>query len=99
MPRDYIPTPGPLPGVQYEPSNGTEGECFILGWCCKCARDLDCNGTVHAEGREASDDDWCPILAASFRGEAVEWREIPMGQPIPTPKCQHTPDLFGGLTS
>ena len=26
-------------GEKYRPSNGTEGDCFFAGWCCKCQRD------------------------------------------------------------
>lgn len=104
-PLEYVPMTGPFPGVQYEPSNGTEGECFIAAWCAKCARDLDMNGTCYREGREPGDGDWCQILGASFRGEAVEWREmpdgeckcmafVPFGEAIPPAKCPHTPDMF-----
>lgn len=92
-------------GQQYEPSNGTEGEAFIGTWCERCARDKDMNGTCHAEGRDPGDDDWCPILVASFRGEAKEWvfdaegmptctAFVPMGEPIPAPRCDKTVDMF-----
>jgi hypothetical protein len=81
---------GPLPGEQWEPSNGTEGEIFIGGNCAECERD-----------REED----CEVLAASFRGEAIEWREFPDGQVkcvlfvdrgerIPE-RCPRTKDLFG----
>ena len=54
---------------------------------------------------DCDDDQRCEILAASFRGEAVEWRElqdgrciclayVPAGQPIPPPRCGLTGDLF-----
>jgi hypothetical protein len=104
-PLEYVPTPGPLPGVQWEPSNGTCGHTFIAEWCGQCARDLEVNGTCQRGGRDAVDGDWCPILGASFMGAAVEWREmpdgevkctafVPLGAAIPTPKCSHTPDMF-----
>lgn len=35
----YIPTPGPLPGEQFIPSNSDEGYMFLVDWCCQCARD------------------------------------------------------------
>jgi hypothetical protein len=111
-----IGTQGPYPeslakeyveraGQQYEPSNGSEGEAFWSWNCCKCERDKDMNGTCHEEGREPGDDDWCPILAASFRGEAKEWvygpngqptctAFVPMGRSIPAPRCEHTADMF-----
>jgi hypothetical protein len=103
---EYVPMVGPLPGQQYEPSNGTEGSYFIESWCSNCARDKEMNGTCHAEGRDPGDDDWCEILSASFRGEAVEWRELDSGECTclafveagsepPPPRCAHTKDMFG----
>ena len=103
---DYTPTPGVLPGEQYTPSNGTDGACFHGAWCERCARDAEMNGTKPQA--DCTDDDWCPILGASFRGEAVEWRElpsgecvciafVPAGERIPEPRCTRTPDLFDGV--
>ncbi len=104
---DYVPMKGPFPGAQYQPSNGTEGACFIEGWCCNCARDKEMNGTRDAEGRDPGDDDFCPILGASMSedGGVVEWREIgdfeyrcmafvPLDQPVPAPRCEHTLEMF-----
>lgn len=102
---DYIPTPGPLDGERYMPSSGTEGACFHEAWCCQCERDKELNGTCEAERRAATEDDWCPIVAASYRDEAVEWRIlpdgttkciafVPMGTPITPPRCEHTIDMF-----
>lgn len=96
-------------GQQYEPSNGMEGSVFHEEFCCRCERDKEMNGTCHAEGREAGDDDWCSILGASFRGEAKEWvygpdghptctAFIPMGQPG-VQRCEKTPDMFGETTN
>jgi hypothetical protein len=93
-------------GKRYEPANGTEGEAFHEEWCCKCARDKEMNGTCHAEGREATDEDWCPILAASFRGEATQWiysaegcpictEFVAVGDPV-TERDDRTIDMFGG---
>lgn len=99
----YAPTPGPLPGVQYRPSNSDEGYGFIGAWCCDCARDRSLRDGVELD--DCDDDEKCEIVAASFRGEAVEWRRapgrgvfciafIPAGQPVPPPRCAHTLDLF-----
>lgn len=55
---------------------------------------------------DCDDNEKCEIIAASFRGEAVEWRDlgdgeikciafVPAGQPIPPPRCANTSDLFG----
>lgn len=96
-------------GQRYEPSNGTEGDCFHDKWCCNCARDKVMNGTVEQDGPGFDPEtDYCQILNASFRSEAVEWifdangmpsctAFTPMDQPIPAPRCEHTPDMFGGL--
>jgi hypothetical protein len=99
--NEYVPMAGPLPGVQYEPSSGTEGMCFHEAWCCNCKHDKEMNGTCFQENRDPTDDDYCPILSASFRGEAVEWRDLgerdvclafaPMD--APTPRCAHTLEL------
>ena len=95
------------PGESYMPCNGTEGEFFHAAWCENCERDKSMNGTVHREGREETDDDWCEILGRSFREDAIpEWvygkdgqpcctQFVPMGQPLPQ-RCEHTADLFGG---
>jgi hypothetical protein len=101
---EYTPTPGPLPGEQWIPSNGTVGESFLAQECGNCARDKSMREGAPLE--ECDDNECCPIIAASFRGEAVEWRRIdgevkcisfvPAGEPIPGPRCTRTPDLFGG---
>jgi len=99
----YIPTPGPHPGEQYVPSNGTEGYSFIAAWCCNCAKDKPSSEGVDFDDCDPSET--CEILAASFRGEAVEWREledgtckciafVPKGQVIPAERCPHTLELL-----
>lgn len=90
------------PGEQWIPSNGTEGEMFLYKWCLNCARDKAMRGDKRYD--ECDDDELCPIIAASFLGEAVEWRElpdgeikcmkyVPIGDPIAEPDTQ-TIDLF-----
>ncbi|MEN9628610.1 MAG: hypothetical protein RJA10_1837 [Pseudomonadota bacterium] len=89
-------------GAEWKPSNGTEGEIFWSEWCSRCERDRVMNGSVWEI--DAGDDDYCPILNASFRGEAAEWvigtdgqptckGFVPIGQPLHY-RCEHTPDLF-----
>lgn len=92
-----------MPGEQWTPSNGTEMDCFTWGWCRRCARDK-----AMREGEpldECDDNELCEILAAAFRGEAVEWRELEDGktvclafveadQPVPPPRCTRTMELF-----
>jgi len=81
---------------KFRPSNGTEGEVFIGHWCCNCQRDVD-------EG--------CPILGATFSFDIdhpdypKEWVRdetgpkctafVELGEPLPTPRCENTIDMFG----
>jgi hypothetical protein len=85
------------------PSNGTEGYAFIEEWCCNCQRDRSLRDGVALD--ECDDDEKCEIVAASFRDEAEEWREledgrcicvafVPKGDAFPTPRCEFTADLF-----
>jgi hypothetical protein len=101
---DYVPMTGPLPGERYMPSNGTEGYSFIEEWCSNCAKDKPMS-----EGKDfddCTDDEVCQILGASFRNEAVEWREledgrcvcldfVQAGTEVAPPRCEHTRDMFG----
>jgi hypothetical protein len=88
---------------RWMPSNGTEGHMFISDWCANCARDLPSNGSKPLD--DCDDSELCPILAASFRGEAKEWIEhddgrcectafVQFGKPIPFVDDM-TLDLFG----
>lgn len=96
-------------GQKYQPSNGTEGECFHAAWCCECARDLAMSEGMPIE--ECDDNQKCDILGRSFLGidhpqYPTEWQYgkdgqpcctafVPAGQPIPVPDL-HTRDLFEG---
>lgn len=101
---DYVPTPEPLPGVPWLPSNGTGGACFHASWCSNCKRDKDMNGTCHREGREADESDWCPILCMSFCQPVSEWRDlgerhvclafVHVDSDEPLVRCEHTRELF-----
>lgn len=98
----YVPMPGPLPGEQWIPSNGTEQMIILEGMCTTCARDRAMREGWPIE--ECDDDELCEIIGAVFSRQAVEWREIDgevtclayvrHGEPIPEPRCQHTGDLF-----
>ena len=80
MPDAYIPMRGPHPGEQWAPSNGTDGYSFIEQWCGNCARDKAAREGAPID--ECDDNEVCQILGASFRGEAVEWRELEDGRCI-----------------
>ena len=45
--------------------------------CGKCARDKAMREGCDFD--DCDDDDLCEIIAAAFRGQAVEWRELPDG--------------------
>jgi hypothetical protein len=89
----------------YRPSNGTEGWAFIEGWCARCARDKEMNGTCARESRDPGEDDWCEILSRSFRTDEPlpEWRIGDDGQPYclafaasdQPVRCERTADMFG----
>lgn len=92
-----------LPGVQWTPSNHDQGYGFLDDNCRHCARDKAMS--TGADYEDCDDNELCPIIAKSFRGEALEWREmpdgeikciafVPAGQPIPPPRCEHTRELF-----
>ena len=74
----YTPTPGPLPGQQWIPSNGTEGSVILCSLCSMCAIDKAMRDGADPDERE--DNELCEIIAASFSGEAVEWREMDNGE-------------------
>ncbi|MFZ5566707.1 MAG: hypothetical protein ACOY95_06865 [Pseudomonadota bacterium] len=90
-------------GKRYEPSNGTEGEIFMDEWCRTCQRDRAMREGLDID--DCDDNELCTIVAASFRGEAEEWvygmdgqpmckAYVPAGDQIPTPRCEHTADMF-----
>lgn len=100
---EYIPTPGPLPGEQWTPSNSDIGYGFLSSECGHCARDKAMREGMPFD--DCDESERCQIIGASFRGEAVEWRKlengevkciafIPAGQPIPPARCAHTDDMF-----
>lgn len=103
MMNKYIPMKGPLPGKQWTPSNASSGEAFMSHWCGDCARDKAMREGASID--DCDDNEKCQIIVASFRGEAVEWREnddggveclayIEVGKPIPPPRDEKTLDMF-----
>lgn len=93
---------------KYLPSNGTEGECFFESWCRHCQRDRSMRDGEPVD--ECDDNELCDIIARSFRGEVDEWvygpddepmctAFVPAGDKVPTPRCEHTADLFAATGS
>lgn len=92
-----------LPGEPWRPNNATVGYAFLENQCAHCARD----GTLRTglPHDELDSESACVILAASFRGEASEWRVlpdgnvrclafVPAGEPLTRPPCPYTIDMF-----
>lgn len=90
----------------YRPSNGTEGEGFISATCGTCERSghhgdvddvgEDCIGCSIA-GRtfmlDVGDPEYPTEWIVGARGpECTAW--VPIGDPIPTPRCTATADMF-----
>jgi hypothetical protein len=91
---------------KYRPSNGTEGHCFIDAFCCRCARSEHLR-----PGARDDDPAGCPILDLTFALNVedpdypTEWISdesgprctayVPEGQPLATPRCTQTADMFG----
>lgn len=89
-------------GQQWCPASTDDVHSFEEEYCTRCSRDKVANGT--ATFATVDDDrDLCPILAAGFRGEAVEWQYRADGKTVCTgftpldepglPKCPHTMEL------
>lgn len=96
-------------GKKYRPSNGTEGEIFMAGWCGKCQRDKSMREGCDID--ECDDNERCDIIANTMAYDIedaeypVEWQYGKDGQPcctafveagnqIPTTRCTATQDLF-----
>jgi hypothetical protein len=96
-------------GRKWRPANGTEGELFFAGWCCRCARDRAMREGEPVE--ECDDDQVCPIIRLTFLHQVdaqeypSEWQYgqdgqsictafIPDGDLVPPPRCAHTVDMF-----
>lgn len=108
-PADWAALCAERVGQPYQPSNGTEGECFISSWCGECQRDKSMREGAPIE--ECDDDELCDIIARSFAyspGDEQypkEWQYdkdgqpcctafIPVGDPIPPPPDTLTKDMF-----
>lgn len=97
-----------IAGSKYQPSNGTEGEIFIDSWCGSCARSgapgrpddageeiIGCSITGRTMAFSPEDDEY-PVewqYGADGQPRCTAW--VAEGEPIPTPRCQQTLDMFG----
>lgn len=71
-----------FPGTQWIPSNMDAGMSFIHRNCSSCGRDRPASESVSHD--ECKDHEVCPIIGASFRGEAIQWRRLDDGEIICT---------------
>lgn len=87
---------------KFRPANGTEGEDFICAWCCHCERDTeqDC-AILAATFRYEVDDPAYPVewIEDPLLNRPVCTAFVPLGAPVPPPRCQHTEDMFAGETA
>lgn len=88
----------------YRPSTGTEGVCFDIAWCDKCARDAK----YRAAGENADAELGCPLIANALAFQIdhpqypKEWVYGDDGNPCCTAftpeltpdRCDKTADLF-----
>lgn len=93
----------------YRPSNGTEGECFISSMCGTCERSGR-PGKPDDAGHELMG---CSIVGRTMAHDITdpeyprEWiitddgptctSFVPLGDPLPTPRCSNTGDMFVGV--
>lgn len=80
----------------YRPSNGTEGEGFIGQWCCTCERDNDesCDILARTFAFDIADPEYPREWLIGKAGpECTAW--IPLGEPVPPPRCPATLEMFG----
>ena len=91
---------------KYRPSNGTEGHAFIEAFCCVCARSEHLQKDARPDALPG-----CPILDLTFLHDVeeaeypAEWISdesgprctafVRDGEPVPTPRCTQTIDMFG----
>lgn len=97
-------------GQKYQPSNGTEGECFYEAWCCQCAKDKAMR--EGADYDECDDDQVCKIIADTMAyspddddypkewiygkdGQPCCTAFVEAGKPIPQERDPFTIDMFG----
>ncbi len=76
---------------------------ILCSLCSTCASDKAMREGDDPD--ECNDNELCEIIAASFRGEAVEWREfengdvtcvayVRHGDAIPDQRCSHTMEML-----
>lgn len=87
-------------GKKFRPSNGTEGECFIDSWCGECARDVDddCPIVAATFAFDVGDDEYPAEWQYGTDGQPKCTAWVALDDPIPTPRCDQTADMFATPT-
>lgn len=91
---------------RYQPSNGTEGESFICHWCGNCARSgapnrpddaghelMGCSITGMTMAFDVDDPEYPKEWVYGADGPMCT-AFIPEGEPVPSPRCKQTADMF-----
>jgi hypothetical protein len=96
---------------KYRPSNGTDGASFFEEYCSNCARDKAMNGSKLEDDCDDNDlcqiiaaTFRCEVTDPEYPHEWCYGKDgfpcctafVPAGEPIPEPRCDHTPDMFAG---
>lgn len=96
-------------GEPYQPSNGTEGDCFRSMWCEQCARDKHLNGQKDWDLCDESEVCQIVLMTMAYsvgdKEYPREWQYgsdgqpcctafIPVGETIPPPPDEQTIDMF-----
>ena len=83
-------------GEKFRPSNGTEGELFIDSWCFECQRDTnqDCPIVAATFAFDVTDPEYPSEWQYGPDGQPRCTAFIPIGDPLPTPRCERTEDMF-----
>ncbi|WP_234085371.1 hypothetical protein [Azonexus sp. R2A61] len=108
-PADLAALTAQRAGEKYRPSNGTESECFFAAWCRKCQRDKSMREGVDVDECDDNERCDLIARTFVFDVEdaeyPTEWQYgkdgqpcctafVPAGDPIPTPRCTKTLELF-----
>lgn len=88
----------------FRPSNGTQGASFIGHFCANCERDRneDCPILAATFALDVDDPDYPKEWVEHEENGKVEAEctaFVEKGEPLPTPRCEQTDDMFGGARS
>lgn len=80
----------------YRPSNGTEGMGFMEAFCFQCERDRDedCQILANTFAYDVTDAEYPAEWVCDESGARCT-AFVQEGEPLPTPRCTKTTDMFG----